>query len=298
MTTLPLKIWLWVLLLSAVFIGFISFFSKDIGERFSTREKMFFHNNLKEEIALKNHSLNKNLRILIIGSSLSRDAIPEAHEIDSLLKKKHKINTSTIKFLGAIKGIDHLTDQGILEDILAFKPDVLIVQESSFFNELKVNDKLYQRYHLKSHVGLTEIFSALLGNKKKRDRKGIFTPSQDQFEALVSKRLAHLQSKQPKKKTIQNISNILNSLNSKLIILNIPRPYQIEKRILATKSSIKYSGYWNWCKNLTHFDYFNFDYSFTYNHFYDAQHMNNHGKKIFTNWFINELGAHITNNQN
>lgn len=289
MTSPPIKVW--ILTFAIALLSLI--FSK---EYFTHLENEYFDLQLRNTFKKKKSVSTDPIRIVLIGSSLIHQGLNDAEEIEENLKERYNAEFSVVKIYrrgGSVS--DFYRNENLANEIIAFKPQYLFIQESliAFYEEEKFT--LGKRISTRA---LRELF------QKDREKSNIIFPPNDnelQINTGDSLRLEDKIRETEGSKVVDGVmkgglEKFLRRMTKndiKLVAINIPYPNKLENVMDSLRGSNAYKELVEWYKGDFGFDFLDIDIDMPFSYYFDLAHMNPKGEEIYTDWFIDQVGEQV-----
>lgn len=292
----PLKIWVYIIFIFIGIQSIVSFFGKKIG----SQSLILPNNEIYESINdLKQPDSTIELKkIAVIGSSLvsygigvrGQNTISLSTKTNNLIKltKIWKIGNPYVEFVKKDKLLKILKE--IHPDLICIQSELVAVDifKKDEFNYLLSNLTDYS-YHNKLRI--YSILNYLNIYKKKYNKfnlkSDVFSKSYDTINYTPAIRTA---------KKISDIEFAFNDLKElrnagiKVVILDLPRPKKVEDEIYTKEFSTELKGILNLYKRKFDMDYWPYTgQPLYYKDFKDGGHMNEKGRRIYTNWLKEKI---------
>ncbi|WP_416865654.1 MAG: hypothetical protein ACMVP2_25420 [Imperialibacter sp.] len=251
------------------------------------------HNTFKKKKSYSAHPI----RIVLIGSSLIHQGLNDSEEIEKNLKEKYNTDFSVVKIYrrGGSVG-DFYQSENLTDEIIAFKPQHLFIQESliAFYKEEKFT--LGKRISTRA---LRELF------QNDRDKSNIVFPPNDNELQINTVDSVKLEDKireieaskvvdGVKKDGMEKFLRQMTENDIKLVAINIPYPSKLENVMDSLRGSNAYKDLVEWYKGNFGFDFLDIDRDLPFSCYFDLAHMNPKGEEIYTSWFIDQVGGRVT----
>lgn len=289
MITPPLKVWTWSILISVLLLLSLTCYLQFFGSNLNLA-----NDEIKK--AFDQASQNRDIKILLLGNSLTQQGISDPDELEKLLSHRADKNVSIVKLVRGGAQLEYFIENDFFKHKLSeFKPDYLIIQEAVFCFE---RSGFLYKYHLRHYFTFGEFLRRLISkntsNTMQNDNSKVGN-SIDTTQLLPLKKRAI-----QKKIRSSGDSVLLNHMlkktdanDTKLLILRVPYPHPIELAMDSLRATDKYTNYRKWTIDRYNAQYINAEMKMPFRNYFDHGHMNDKGEKIFTKWFINEMAEII-----
>ncbi|WP_339793317.1 SGNH/GDSL hydrolase family protein [uncultured Imperialibacter sp.] len=212
------------------------------------------------------------------------------------MKERYNAEFSIVKIYrrgGSVS--DFYRNENLANEIIAFKPQYLFIQESliTFYEEEKFT--LGKRISTRA---LRELF------QKDREKSNIIFPPNDnelQINTGDSLRLEDKIRETEGSKVVEGVMKDglekflrrMTKNNIKLVAINIPYPNKLENVMDSLRNSNAYKDLVEWYKGDFGFDFLDIDIDMPFSYYFDLAHMNPKGEEIYTDWFIDQVGEQV-----
>jgi len=264
----PLKVWIIVGILLAIIQGVIIVRFQE-GRTALVSKNIAFEKQIK---LLKNtfaDDSSKSKKVVVVGSSLVGYGI--------ISTKNQTINLTSLWFsYDSIK--QWVENKDLINQLVEIKPDLVCLQTemAAIKFSTSIQDPLMNKVK-----GISTANKWFFGNKISLDTLSLkghrrFVKDFDKMSFLISG------------------MNKLKSKGIPVVILDIPRPVEIEKKIYTQSFKTKLNTILTKYKlsaDVEHWSY-NGDPLF-FNKFKDAGHLNEDGRKVYTNWLMHKINKEL-----
>ncbi|WP_436516320.1 hypothetical protein [Ekhidna sp. To15] len=280
----PLRLWVITVTILATTVLTLYHFKSDI------RRSLF---NKSVEVAFDNAvATDGGVKVVLLGSSHIKESISDPDVLSRMANQNDSnVNYSFVKITrGSGMLEDYSQNKFLMDKINSYDPTYIIIQESiSFFNRkrtlysLGLQNDIQLFWHLKALYDNTAYLKKMansancdIGDSTLKGHQGI----------LPAKRVRSMDN---------TLSDFIKRLNRKTIILHIPLPITIERKLDSVRNTSKYASLFKQEQALSNFSVFWFERPMPHKFYYDRSHMNNMGEDIYTKWFIETLHQfHLT----
>lgn len=308
---LPVQVWVVILLITAVFFTVLGVIDLPNSHpiKFNYQKN---YANFQVRIANLSTQLEEHceeFHILTFGSSLLASAVARDTFFNSRFQQEGKPITVTRIFRpGAV--YTTLEDSILISFLEKFQPDLICIEDQSFFLEPNEDltwpgsplSRLHRNYvfnvNTLKHLLLPQVFPEP-GLNFQLDPTLTFDIDHAELDSIISQ-----QDSIDYEVTMREVRNwsgtrrfnelvqTLEKQGTRLIVINIPRPEQIEKSYLSKPQIKKRDRLIRKYQKKTSFEYWDFGQAFPFRYYWDIRHVNRYGREIYSNWLFERIDQH------
>lgn len=288
LTVPPLKIWLIVFSIGIIFaFVFYKYSSGHYGIQYKTVIEI-------EKLIKNNYASNNNtVSVIIVGSSLTRNAFGADFDISTELTKQLGKPVKGLKINIYALTMDKAMDLSIFESINKFPPDVLFI-ESRLFVEFIKNPKKIPFHLTYSITYLVDELKKIVGKSKTEHYlNSLLNPEllNDYFTLKTDQNLLNLILKRERRvrsftenEAINRTFDQFYKQKKKVILLDFPNSETVNAVFNETEFElVKLAQQYQKAYHVTYWS--NNTVPFADNLFTDGSHLNYHGAKVYQKWF-------------
>jgi hypothetical protein len=288
----PLKIWL--IVFSFGILSALSFY-KYSGSQYGILNKK---GREIEKLIINNCASNKDtISVIIVGSSLTRNAFGDAFDMSNELTKKFGRPAKSLKINIYALTLNQAVDLSIFKSINKYPPDILFV-ESRLFIHFTQNPKKIP-FHLINSVNFlsSEIKKRIVNSKTESSINSLINPKflSNYFNTKADHNLLKLILKRERRvnsfeenKAVNTTFDLLKRKKKKVVLLGFPNCVEVNKVFDKTEIEfLKLAQKYQKTYNVT---YWSTDSAtFATDLFTDGMHLNYQGAKVYQNWFKKKI---------
>lgn len=236
-----------------------------------------------------------DVRVILICSSFGEYALSNPDKLSEEMLERHGAHYSFVKVSRNGAELDDFTGNNYLVDqIIANDPDYVILQESHVFFEPEKRSFSITDLGLNEFRLVTYLRGLFLGFEKVYGFEAGNNPIQ--FDSKFDSTAQHFISPGQLREDNESWKNFANAITARKIILNVPLPIPLERRMDSIRNTMKYKKILAQNNAAATFDVFRGSHQFPYRYYRDGAHLNQAGEQKFSEWFLDELHQfHIQN---
>lgn len=273
----PLKVWLITLLLFSVTFFVNGFFQDEIHR--------FFLDRRFEYVFSTQATTTDDVKVVILCSSLGHQAIGDVALLDDMMPVfDQAFDYEFVKLTVTGANLEDFTGSQLLMDqLVAYDPDILVIQESFLFFDRK---EYLQSYSLRRTV--TRILKNLFSNPQSSEKALLNRVTEEVYKDSLRYHSPFL-SRRVEVRKQPSLNLFSEKLDAVIVVAEVPLPELYERAMDEKRGSDVYTSLFRAEYKLTSFHYLDFKEPLPFSYYYDESHMNDRGEWKYTNWLLQKL---------